>query len=327
MEQIKDTPILLIIPTAKLKNHLIHRTIQEKGTFYLDDAIIDELAHNADAEHFKFKGIYPNLFEGSEDASIFKHNVEELISKSNSRSSYFKVKYIDDILFITYFYTSYLAEVSAKNQNDKYLDGLIDVFIDLLDSKHTPTESNHVWIPDGLTGMEVEVSKQIFNEDELKLNGGFKIYSRMVPPKNVIYHFANDRPILVGKRHAGESEIQLSERLSRMLNETLIKHIIEEHERANTLFHKELTTGYIDTRKWRQRTKPRAYERKNKILAKLINEINAYLLAHNKSSLLTDRRELIYDLLALLKMMPKPLKRGRANKASAIRYILKDNPL
>jgi hypothetical protein len=327
MELIKDKPLLRITPTAQLRAYLIEHTIQEKGTFYLNDAIVEELALDTQAESFKFAGIYPNMFAKAEDASIFKSKLEELINNRNSRFTHLNGKHIDDILFITYFYIGYSAEVYSNNQNAKYLDDLIDVFIDLLDSQQTPTDSDHIWIPDGLTGIEIEVKKEQFNEDELRLNGGFKVYSRMIPPKNVIYHFANDRPILVGTRKADKSEIRLPERLSRMLNEIIITQVIDQHKRANTTFYKELARGYIDTWQWRQRTRARDYKRENKTLVKLINEIDAYLLTNNKSSLLTDRRELTYDLLALLKLLQTPLKINRSDKALAIRTIIKDNPI
>lgn len=326
MELIKDKPLLQITPTAQLRAYLIERTIQEKGTFYLNDAIVEELAYNSDAESFNFSGIYPNSFIDN-DAIIFKNKLEELISNSNSRFTHLKVKHVDDILFITFFYTGYSAEVYSRNQNAKYLDDLIDVFIDLLDSKHTPTESDYIWVQDGFNGIETEVKKELFTEDELKMNGGFNVYSRMVPPKNEIYHFANDRPVIVGKRQIDKGDIRLPARLSKMLNETIVKQIIDEHKRADTAFYKELTSGYIDTRQWRGRTKTRDYKRENKTLVKLIKEIDAYLLTNNKSSLLTDRRELTYDLLSLLKIMPTPLKINRADKALAIRTILKDNPI
>ncbi|MEE1945067.1 hypothetical protein VRU48_08110 [Pedobacter sp. KR3-3] len=327
MEAIHNEPQLLITPTSQLRACLIEQTIRDKGTFYLNDAIVEELAYDAVAQSFRFSGIYPNLFANADEAKIFKNRLEDLVKNSNSRLKHLKIEHIDDILFLTYFYTGYSAEIYGYNANKKYLDDFIDVFIDLLDSKHMPTDGDYVWLPDVVTGIESEVGKHLFTEEELKLNGGFKVYSRMVPPDNKIYHFANDRPIVIDKRDIDKDAIKLPERLSKMLNETIIRYIIEEHKKADTQFYKELTTGYIDTRYWRERTKTRNYGRNNRMLVKLILQLDSYLHANNKSSSITDRRELIYDLLAIVKMLPMPLKRNRADKASAIRTILKDNPL
>jgi hypothetical protein len=326
MELIKDKPLLLITPTAILRDRLVEQTIKEKGTFSLNDSIAEELAFDAEASTFPFIGVYPNLFKDDNEAKLFKDCLEELIGRTNSRS-HLKVKHIDDILFITYFYTGYTGEVYANNQNIKHLDDLIDVFIDLLDSKHTPTDSDHIWIEDNFTGIESEVSKHLYTEEELKMNGGFKVLSRMVPPNNVIYHFASDRPITIDKRVSDKNLIRLPERLSKKLLETTVSYIIDEHKKADTLFFKELRTGYLDTRSWRERTRARGYDRLNKALCKLIIELDHYIYDNNKSSLITDRREVIYDVLALLKMLPFPLKINRSDKALAIRTIVKDNTI
>lgn len=328
MEIIKDKPLLLITPNAHIRTQLIEQTIQKGGTFYLNDAIVEELAYNADAESFKFSGVYPNLFTDDNEAKKFKDTLEELIRNSNTRLTNLKIKHIDDLLFITYFYTGYSAEVYSNNENIKYLDDLIDVLLDLLDSELTPTYGNYIWIPDRFTGIESELKRELCTEDDLKRNGGFKVYSRMVPPENKTYHFASDRPIVISKRKVDKDDIRLPEILSKTLNETIIKHIFDEHKRANTAFYKELTSGYIDTRLWRDRTKQRSYERENKMLNMLITELDKYLYESNKSSFKTDRREVIYDLFVILQMIPpNKLKRNRLDKASAIRYIQKDNPL
>lgn len=330
MNLTEDKSQLVITPDSKFAKELIDRHIKSKGTHQLNDAIKEAISFNAysdDNLSFHFDGVYPYHFQSYQDAYLFKDGVDRLIENNVSHLGNFKRIGADDILFISYFLSGYIGDVYSYNTQLKHLDELIDVFIELHDSKPTPTASDYVWIFDGVTGIETQIDKKEFSEDELKMNGGYKVESRMIPPDNVIYHFANDRPIVIDKRLTDQSEIKLPERLSKKLHATIIDHIISEHKSADTKFYKELKSGYIDTRKWRNRTKARGYGRNNRILSKLIYELDTYLLHNNSSTLITDRRGFIYDFLALLKLIQPPLKLNRADKALEIRTIVKDNPI
>jgi hypothetical protein len=320
---------ILIKPDRLFATTLIDEIKYSKGIAYLNDSIrenLDALSSEDPHVRFKFSGLYPHEFHDYNEARYVKEEIERLVDNTNKSVGQMNISNIDDILFITYFYYGHVGEVRGSTGTTKYLDDLIDVFLGLINKKLTPSSEDYIWIPDGSTGIETEVARHEFNDEELRMNGGYKTVSRMLGVNNVVWHLPEDLPIVMKGRYEGEEAVQLPIRLSSKISSFIIDHILAEHRKADTKFYKELCSGYINTHSWSNRARARDYKRTNKILYKLIERLDNYLISTNKFVPTQRVRHIfIYDLLILLKLIEPPYKINPTDKYSVIRTICKDN--
>lgn len=320
---------LVITPNSQFAKKFIETFIKSKGTHQLNDAIKEAISTNGyshDDLTFYYYGTYPNHFKSYEEARIFKESLEDLVSRTNSKAGNLKVKNIDDILFLTYFLVGHDGDVYSSNANSKYLDDLIDVFISLYDRELTPKEGDYIWVSDAVTGIETQALRNEFDEETLKMNQEYKTVSRMIGADNAIFHLPNDSTIIIDKRFVDKEPIVLPKRLSEKINAVVVDHIIEEHKKVDSKFYRDLCSGYVDTRQWRDRTKARAYKRSNKVLYPLIKQIHNYFESICSLELIkSDVQIFVYDLFVLLNLIRSPHKIDPTDKYSVIRTIIKDN--
>lgn len=322
---------IVIKPNRRLATMLIEEVTYTKGISYLHDSIrksLNQLSTSDLQLTFKFSGFHPYIFASHEEAKSAKDELEQLVGRTNKANDRLNIKNIDDLLFISYFYYGSVADVRSSGINAIYLDELTDVFLALMNRKLTPSSEDFIWIPDASTGIETEVPRSEFNEEDLLMNGGYKAASRMIGKNNAILHLPNDNPVVLNVRNDNENAIRLPSRLSTMINDLLIDHIIEQHKKADTSFYKELSSGEISMREWSNRTRTREYKRHNLMLYHIIDRLDKYLISNN--SLVPTKKSrhvFIYDFLKILKLLAPPYKIDAEDKSSAIRTICNDNAI
>lgn len=347
MQILKDKPAIIIKPNKELVVKLVNELSETMGTFVLDDIIKEELANNSlnnEEPSFTYTGLYTNPFTTQAVALDFKEAIEQLVIKTNASPDAINIKHIDDVLFITLLYFSYSGIGRSISNEEIYLHELADVYVRLSNRNRTPVNEDSIWIQDVFTGIESKVRRSSLTEAELLNNDGYNAYSHIIhPTKQRIQHIPNDGKIVIQPVHANDKPIELPRRLAKHLTETMLRYIIKKHKEANTDFYNELSNRDIGLHEWEKRTKPRLYSRDNKVLSKLIIQLDRYLRVTNKLSKKAQRQVFIYDLLAVLKLIPLPkaLRKDELpatykeqivfhrltpiEKSSAIRTILKDN--
>lgn len=347
MQIVTDKHAIIIKPNKKLVVKLVNEITETMGTFALDDVIKEELAYNSllnNEQSFNYIGLYTDPFTAHEQVLDFKEAIEQLVTKTNVNPDPINIKHIDDVLFITLLYYSYSGAGRSVSNEEIYLHKLADVYVRLSNRKRTPVNEDNIWIQDAFTGIENMVPRSSLSEAELLNNHGYKVYSHIIhPTRQRLQHIPNDGEIVIMPVHARDKPIKLPRRLAEHLTKTMLHYIIKKHQEANTDFYNEVSNKNIDLYEWENRTQPRGYSRDNKVLAKLILQLDQYLDATNKLSKRAQRHVFIYNLLALLKLMPLPKvlreqelpetykeqiafhRLTPIEKSSAIRTILKHN--
>jgi hypothetical protein len=322
MELKADENVIEIRPQSKFIVDLLISEFKQSGAIHLHPSIMEKvIGLSADYSDI-LKHILPIQFLGGNDKKLhYTGEVKDLyqhlcglIVKHSTHIPFLNSNTMDDILFITLFSWGKAGEPVSKDENEIYLDELIELYLRLKRAKiNFSTVQNGVNF-DRLSENEKEA---LINNDEVKVE------ARMLGGINVnrLIYIPSEYPIAIKGEGKGSRDIILPQRLTSNLYSSIMDEIVQQHKRYKTKFYRMLCEDDFDSIRLEERTKARRIKSNVRLLYSLATHLNDYLDFPKPTLVATHKYRLIYSVLNALEFITS--KSSEPEKY--IRKLLHDN--